>query len=171
MLLLPTLMQKTVHWNLPELCRRSIPVPQIAIFIFPAFTLNYFFSIASFQVKSLLTIPQVIQQWYKGHQHRDPTGNPRAELAWQGLKHNDEEQWAEYWVLVNIDLLYKLFTVPLTNTDMAQCIGIIACIPWNSSTVHSSTPFSQLPPDDLPRRLIKCLLQVYESHVESLVGS
>ena len=37
------------------LCRRSSPVPQIMIFVFPAITLSPFFSIASFQVKSLLT--------------------------------------------------------------------------------------------------------------------
>ena len=40
-------------WKLA--CRRSRPVSQIMIFIFPAFTLSHFSSIASFQVKSLLT--------------------------------------------------------------------------------------------------------------------
>ena len=40
-------------WKLA--CRRSSPIPQIMIFVFPAFTLSPFFSIASFQVKSLLT--------------------------------------------------------------------------------------------------------------------
>ena len=40
-------------WKLA--CRRSSPVPQIIIFVFPAFTLSPFFSIASFHVKSLLT--------------------------------------------------------------------------------------------------------------------
>ena len=55
MLLLPTPVRQTAHGNWPELCRRSSPVPQIMIFAFPAFTLSLFFSIASFQVKSLLT--------------------------------------------------------------------------------------------------------------------
>ena len=55
MLLLPTPVQQTVHGNLPELCSRSRPIPQIMIFVFPAFTLSPFFSVASFQIKSLLT--------------------------------------------------------------------------------------------------------------------
>ena len=55
MLLLPTPVQQTVHGNSPELCRRSSPVLQVMIFVFPAFTFSPFFSIASFQVKSLLT--------------------------------------------------------------------------------------------------------------------
>ena len=54
MLLLPTPVQQTAHGNLHELCRRSRPVPQIMIFVFPVFTLSPFFSIASFQVKNLL---------------------------------------------------------------------------------------------------------------------
>ena len=45
----------TAHGNLPELCKRSSPIPQIMIFVFSAFTLSPFSSSASFQVKSLLT--------------------------------------------------------------------------------------------------------------------
>ena len=41
--------------NSPEHCRRSSPIPQIIIFVFRAFTLRPFFSIASLHVKSLLT--------------------------------------------------------------------------------------------------------------------
>ena len=55
MLLLPTPVRNMAHGNSPELCRRSRPIPQIMIFIFAAFTLSPFSSIASFQVKSLLT--------------------------------------------------------------------------------------------------------------------
>ena len=55
MLLLPTTVPQPVQENWPELCRRSRPVPQIMIFFFPAFSLSPFSSIASFQVKSLLT--------------------------------------------------------------------------------------------------------------------
>ena len=55
MLLLPTPVLQTAHGNSPELCRRPRPVPQIMIFVFPTFTLSPFSSIASFQVKSLLT--------------------------------------------------------------------------------------------------------------------
>ena len=53
--LLPTPVRQMAHGNSPELCRRSSPVPQIMIFVFPAFTLSPFFSIASFQVRSLQT--------------------------------------------------------------------------------------------------------------------
>ena len=42
-------------------------------------------------------------------------GDPRVELMRQCFKHNDEEQWAEYRALVNTDLHFKLFTVPLTT--------------------------------------------------------
>ena len=55
MLLLPTPVRQTAHGNSPELCRRSSPVPQIMIFVFPAFTLSPFSSIASLHIKSLLT--------------------------------------------------------------------------------------------------------------------
>ena len=47
-------------------------------------------------------------------------GHPRAELAWQGVKHNDEEQQAEYRALVNTNLHFKLFTVPLTNMEYSR---------------------------------------------------
>ena len=46
MLLLPTPVGQTTHGNLPELCRRSSPVPRIMIFVCPAFTLSPLFSIA-----------------------------------------------------------------------------------------------------------------------------
>ena len=50
--------------------------------------------------------------------------DPRMELVRQGFKHNDEEQRAEYRALVNTDLYFKFFTVPLTDIDMAAHIGI-----------------------------------------------
>ena len=55
MLLLPTPVRQTAHGYSPDLCKRSRPVPQIMTFVFPAFTLNPFFSMASFHIKSLLT--------------------------------------------------------------------------------------------------------------------
>ena len=55
MLLLPTPVRQTAHGYSPELCKRSRPVPQIMTFVFPAFTLNPLFSMASFHIKSLLT--------------------------------------------------------------------------------------------------------------------
>ena len=49
MLLLPTPVRQTAHVYLPEFCKRSRSVPQIMTFVFPAFTLNPFFSMASFE--------------------------------------------------------------------------------------------------------------------------
>ena len=88
---------------------------------------------------------------------------------WQGFKHNDEKQWAEYTALVNTNLHFKLFTVPLTNIDMATGIGIHPLNQAHYPLIH--TKFPQCPANDLPGRSIKCLLKVYESHVESLIGS
>ena len=76
-------------------------------------------------------------------------GDPRAKLTWLGFKHNDEKQQAEYWAFVNSDLLFKLFTVPLTNKDMASRIGIHIMHQWHNPLLH--TKFSQCLPDDLPR--------------------
>ena len=47
MLLLPTPVRQTAHGNSPEFCKRSRRVPQSMIFVFPAFTLSPFSSIAS----------------------------------------------------------------------------------------------------------------------------
>ena len=95
--------------------------------------------------------------------------DPRVELSWQGFKRNDEEQWAEYWALVNTNLHFKLFTVPLTNMDTAPRIGICPLHQSHNALLH--TKFSLLPPDDLPGYSVRCLLKVYKNHVESLVGS
>ena len=52
---------------------------------------------------------------------------------------------------------------------MAPCICIHPLHQSHNPLLH--TKFSQRPPDDLPRHSIKRLLQVYESHVESLIGT
>ena len=70
---------------------------------------------------------------------------------------------------MNTDLHFKFFTVPLINTDMSPPICIHPLHHSHNPLLH--TMFSQRLPDDLPRYSIKCLLKVYESHVESLVGS
>ena len=50
-------------------------------------------------------------------------GDPRAELAWQGFKHNDEEQWAEYQALVNKrPPLQTLFCTP-HHTGLGGAVG------------------------------------------------
>ena len=82
---------------------------------------------------------------------------------------NASSTMTKYRASVNTDLHFKLFTVPLTNTDTAPRIGVHPLHQSHSPLLH--TKFSQRPPDELPRHWIKCLLQVYKSHVESLVGS
>ena len=94
-------------------------------------------------------------------------GTPERK-AWQGFKHNDEEQRAEYQALLNTDLQFKLFTIPLTNTDTARRIGIHPLHQSHNPLLHIK--FSQRPPDDLLRHSIKRLLQVYESHVVLLAA-
>ena len=169
-LLLPTPVQQMVHVNLPELCRRSRPIPHIMIFVFPAFTLNPLLH-CFFPSQEP---PDTFLEWLRDDKKviciEVLLGDLRAKLTWWGFsKHNDKEHRAEYWDLVNTDLHFKLFTLPLTNTDMAQCIGIH---PLDlSPNPLLCTKLSQYPPNDLPRHSVRCLLQVYESHVESLVGS
>ena len=46
MLLMPTPVWQTAHRNSPEICRKSRPVPQIMILVFPTFTFSPFSSIA-----------------------------------------------------------------------------------------------------------------------------
>ena len=60
-------------------------------------------------------------------------GDLRAELACQGFKHNDEEQWAEYRALVNIDLHFKLFYCTPHQYGHRSTH-------WPSRTIHSTTP-------------------------------
>ena len=62
MLLLSTPVRQTAHGNLPELCRMSRPVPQNMIFIFPAFTLSPFSSIALSKSRASWHIPRAIQR-------------------------------------------------------------------------------------------------------------
>ena len=77
--------------------------------------------------------------------------DPRAELAWQGFKHNDEEQGAEYRTLVNTDLHFKLLTLPLPNMDTAPHIGIHPL--HQSQNPLLLTKFSQCPPEWLSKVL------------------
>ena len=85
--------------------------------------------------------------------------DPRVELAWQGFKHNDEEQQAEYRALVNTNLY------PSPTRDTVPGIGIHPLHTSHNPLLY--TKFSQCPPDDPPRHSIKLLFQVYESHVGS----
>ena len=74
-----------------------------------------------------------------------------AELTWQGFKHNDEKQRAEYRALVNTNLHFNLFTIPLTSTDTAPGIGIhpldtvaLSTHPHQASSVPTKWPSGAL---------------------------
>ena len=123
----------------------------------PALTLSLFSSIASFQVKSLQT--------HSSSNSAMITRSSAQRSSQWTTEQNDEEQLAEYRALVNTDLLFKFFTVPLTNKHMAPRTGTHHL--HQLQNPHFHTKFSQHPPDDLPRHLIKRLLHVFKSHVES----
>ena len=72
MLLLPTPVRQTAHGYSPELCKRSRPVPQIMTFVFLAFTLNLFVSMASFHIKILLTHSSRESAMMTNHPHIGP---------------------------------------------------------------------------------------------------
>ena len=84
-----------------------------------------FLSIASFRQeppsRASWHVPWAIQ----GHQHRSPPRGP-----------HDEEQRAEYRTLVNTNFHFRLFTVPLTNTDSFVIIY---------RDLNHNHPFSTLP--------------------------
>ena len=161
MLLLPTPVRQTAHGNSSELCRRSRPVSQIMIFVFPAFTLSFLLHCFFPSQEPPDTFLERFCDDNKVLGIEVLPGDPIAELSWQGFNHNDEEQWAEYWSLVNTNLHFKLFTVALANMDTAPRIGIHPLHQSHNPLLHIN--FSQLPSDDLPRHSVKCLLQVYKS--------
>ena len=138
------------------------------IFVFPAFTLSFLLHCFFPSQEPPDTFLNRFSNDYKVTGIKVLSGDPRAELVWQGFKRNDEEQQAEYRVFVNT----KSSPQTLHCTPHKYWHGSAY---WHTSPVPvaQSTPsfFSQRPPDDLSRYSIKSLLQVYKSHVESLVGS
>ena len=103
MLLLPTPVWQTVYGNLPELLRRSRPTTDHDLHLpcihSQSFLLHCF-------VPSQEP-PDTFLKWFSDDNKvigiEVLRGDPRSELWWQGFKHNDEEYWAEYRVLVNTD--------------------------------------------------------------------
>ena len=104
-------------WTSSELCRRPRPVPQIIIFVFLALTQSFLLHCFFPNQET----PDTFLEWFNDD---NKVIGIRAELVWQGFKHNDEEQQAEYRVFLNTNLHFKLFTVPLINMDMAPLISI-----------------------------------------------
>ena len=113
MLLLPSPMWQTAQGNSPELCRRSMPVQQIMIFVFPAFTLSSFSSSQEppdifLKLFSMITRSSA----------RSQSGTHLTSLQTQRWR-------AAGWVpSLDEHNNLKLFTVPLTNIDMVLHIGI-----------------------------------------------
>ena len=116
------LLYNTAHGYSPELCKRSRHVPQIMTFVFPAFTPNPFFSMASFFIKSLLT-----------HSSRESLMMTRSSaytkcMSSQGPARNSHDKASstmmksignEYGSLVDPDHHLKLFAETLANTNPA----------------------------------------------------
>ena len=133
MLLLPTPVRQTAHGYSPDLCKRSKPVPQIMTFVFPVFTLNPFFTMASFHIKSLLThSSRESAMVTRSSAYRSSQGTPA-----RNSRDKAEEQGTEYGSLMDPDLHLKLFATPSpTRTPLRA----LAYIPWTNRTIHSSTP-------------------------------
>ena len=72
------------------------------IFVFLAFTLSLLLHCFFPSQEPPDTFLKRFSNDYKVTGIKVLPGDPRAELVWQGFKHNDEEQQAEYRVLVNI---------------------------------------------------------------------
>ena len=138
MLLLPTPVRQTVHGNLPELCKRSRTVPQIMTFVFPAFTLNSFFSMASFNIKSLLT-----------HSSRELAMMTRSSAYRfsQGTPAQNSRDKASSTMMKSKGLITDPWWAPtFTSNSLLKPLPTrtrllaLAYIPWTNLTIHSSTP-------------------------------
>ena len=125
-------------WVLPELCKRSRPVPQIMTFVFPAFTLNPFFSMASFHIKSLLT-----------HSSRESAMMTRSSAyrSSQGTPARNSRDKASSTMLKSKGLSTDPWWTPtytsnslLKPSPTRTRLRALAYIPWTISTIHSSTP-------------------------------
>ena len=130
MLLLPTPVRQTAHGNSPKLCRRSRPVPQIIIFVFTAFTLFFLFCCFLPIQEPPDTFLQRFSDDNKIIGIEVLPGDPRAELARQGLKHNDEASLGEH----------RPSNSPLYPSPTRTRLRALAYIPCTSRLVHSSTP-------------------------------
>ena len=137
MLLLPTPLRQTAHGNPPELCRRSRPVPQIMIFVFPVFTLTLS-SIASFQVKSLLTqsssdSAMLIRSSALRFSQGTPEWNSRDKASSTIMESSGLS--TEPWWTPTFTSNSSLYPSP-TRTRL-RALAYIHC---TSRTFHSSTP-------------------------------
>ena len=152
MLLLSTPVGQTAHGNSPDLCRRSSPVPQIIIFVFPAFNHSPFSFIASSQVKSLLThyssnsaiitvISIEISHGISQQNSRDKASSTMMKSS--GLS---TEPW---WTPTLIH--FKLSLYPAPTGAWAPGIGIHALDQVHYPLIYTKLP--QCPPNDLPGHL------------------
>ena len=139
MLLLPTPVRQTAHGYSPELCKRSRPVLQNMTFIFPAFTLNPLFSMASFHIKSLLThSSRESAMMTRSTAYRSSQGTPaqnsrdKASSTMMKSKGLSTDPW---WT-PTFDTSNSLLKPSPTRTWLRA----LAYIPWTNRTIHSSTP-------------------------------
>ena len=138
MLLLPTPVRQTAHGYSHELYKRSRPVPQIMTFVFPAFTLNPFFSMASFHIKSLLT-----------HSSRESAMMTRSSAyrSSQGTPARNSRDKASSTMMKSKGLSTDRWWTPtFTSNSLLKPSPTwtrpraLAYIPWTNRTIHSSTP-------------------------------
>ena len=134
MLLLPTPVWHIAHGNSPELCRRSSTVPQIMIFVFLAFTLSPFSSIAPFQVKSLLIhssidSPMTTRSLAYRSSHGTPQRNSRDKASSTMMK--SSRLSTEPWSTPTFTSNSSLYPSPIRTRLLA-----LKYIPW---TVTLST--------------------------------
>ena len=154
-------------WNLSEHCRRPRLVPQIMIFVFLAFTLSFLVHCFFQSQEPPDTFLKGFSNDYKVNGIKVLPGDPRAERV--------ARLQAQWWRAAGwAPSLPKQQTFTSNSSLYPSQIRTWLCslpyIPCTSRTIHTKF-FSQRPPDDLSRYSIKSLLQVYKSHVESLVGS
>ena len=131
MLLLPTLVPQTAHGYSPELCKRSRPVPQIMTSVFPAFTLNPFFSMASFHIKSLLThSSSESAMMTRSSAYRSSQGTPARNSRDKASSTMMKSRWTPTF---NSNSLLK-------PSPTRTRLRALAYILWTNRTIHSSTP-------------------------------
>ena len=137
MLLLPTPVRQTAHGYSPELFKRSKHVPQIMTFVFPAFTLNPFFFMASFHIKSLLTYSsRESAMMTRSSAYRSSQGTPaqnsgdKASSTMMKSKGLSTDPW---WTLT-----FTSNSLLKPSPTWTHCP--LADIPWTNLTIQSSTP-------------------------------
>ena len=108
------------------------PVPQIMTFVFPAFTLNPVFSMASFHIRSLLThSSRESAILTRSSAYKFSQGTPARNSFEKASKVLSRDPWWTQNFTSN-----SLLKPSPTRTRLCA----LAYIPWTNRTIHSSTP-------------------------------